>query len=62
MLEKKCNSICYHTVHESVAMGESITSHILTLLNFSDLMTKITYGQKQKDLVGGGLFDIYDHE
>ena len=46
MLKKKCNSICYHAVRESVAMGESITSHIRTLLNFSDLLTKVTFGQK----------------
>jgi hypothetical protein len=51
MLKKKCNSICYHAVRESVAMGESITSHIRTLLNFSDLLTKVTFGQKRKNLV-----------
>ena len=62
MLKKKCNSICYHAVRELVAMGESITSHISTLLNFSNLMTKVTSGQKRKNLVGGVLFDIYDNE
>ncbi len=28
VLKKKSNSICYHTVWESVTMGESITGHI----------------------------------
>eukprot|EP00970_Alexandrium_tamarense_P000866 scaffold100_cov154-Alexandrium_tamarense.AAC.7 len=27
-LKKKCNSICYHAVRESVAMGETLVSHI----------------------------------
>ena len=29
-LRKKSNSICYHAVRESVAMGESLTGHIPT--------------------------------
>ena len=61
-LKKKCNSIYYHAMHESVAMRESITSHIRTLLKFSDLMNNVTSGQKQKNLVGRVMFDIYDHE
>ncbi len=28
ILKKKNNAVCYHTVHESVAMGESLTVHI----------------------------------
>ena len=62
ILKKKYNLIWYHAVRELAAMGESITSHIRTLLNFSDLLTKVTFGQKRKNLVGGVLFDIYDHE
>ena len=62
ILKKKCNSICYHAVCELVVMGESITSHIQTLLNFSDLMTKVAFGQNRWNLVGGLLFDTYDHE
>ena len=27
-LKKKSNSVCYHAVHESVAMGESLTGHV----------------------------------
>ena len=45
-LKKKSNSVCYHAVRESVAIGECITTHIITLLNFSDLLTNIFYGQK----------------
>ena len=29
-LRKKLNSICYHAVRESLAMGESLTGHIPT--------------------------------
>jgi hypothetical protein len=29
-LKKKCNSICYHAIHESVAMGETLLMHIRT--------------------------------
>ncbi len=27
-LKKKNNAVCYHTVRESIAMGESLTVHI----------------------------------
>ena len=27
VLRKKSNSVCYHAVHESVAMGESLVGH-----------------------------------
>ena len=59
-LKKKCNSICYHAVRESVAMGESAITHFKTGFNFSDLMTKVTHGNKRRRLVGGILYDIYD--
>jgi hypothetical protein len=52
-LKKKCNSICYHAVRESVAMGESLITHIGTEHNHSDLMTKVTSGAKRRRLVGG---------
>ncbi len=29
-LKKKSNSVCYHAMRESVAMGESLTGHIST--------------------------------
>ncbi len=46
-LKKKCNSICYHAVQESVAMGESLITHIDSEDNLSDLLTKVTCGGKR---------------
>ncbi len=59
-LKKKCNSICYHAVQESVAMGESLITHIDSGDNILDLMTKMTHGGKRRPLVGNILYDIYD--
>jgi hypothetical protein len=59
-LKKKCNSICYHSVQESVAMGESLITHINSDDNLSDLMTKVTRGSKRRRLAGNILYDIYD--
>ncbi len=61
-LKKKCNFICYHAVWESVAMGESLITHICTEHNHSDPMTKTktTSGAKRRRLVSGILYDIYD--
>ncbi len=47
MLKKKSNSICYHAVCKSVAMGESLTGHIGTNKNVGNLATKVLYGQKR---------------
>jgi len=60
MLKKKSNSICYHAVHESVAMGESLTGHIVTNENIGDLTTKVLYGQKRQYMVLQLLYDIHD--
>jgi hypothetical protein len=57
---KKCSSICYHTVQESVAMGESLITHIKTGNNLSDLMTKVMCGADHCRLVGDILYNIYD--
>ena len=43
-LKKKSNSICYHEIRESVAMGKMITSHIRTTQNVADLGTKVIPG------------------
>ena len=51
VLRKKSNSVCYHTVHELVAMGESLVHQIHSKENVADLMTKVLYGQKRKYLV-----------
>jgi hypothetical protein len=60
MLKKKSNSICYHAIHESVAMGKALTGHIGTDENVGDLATKVLYGQKRQYMVSQLLYDIYD--
>ena len=52
-LKKKCNSICYHAIHESVAMGETLLTHIRTGENLADFLTKTTSGAKCHKLVKG---------
>ena len=47
VLRKKSNSVCYHAVCESVAMGESLVGCIPRKENVADLMTKVLYGQKK---------------
>jgi hypothetical protein len=59
-LKKKCHSVCYHAIRKSVAMGESLITHIPTQLNLADFLTRVTNGATQCRLVGNVLFDIYD--
>ncbi len=59
-LKKKCNSICYHAIRESVAMGETLLTHIRTGENLADFLTKTTSGAKCRKLVSGVVHDIYD--
>ena len=60
-LEKKSNSICYHTVRESVAMGEMITGHIKSADNPANIATKVIGGgQKRNHLVSKVLYDLAD--
>ena len=60
-LKKKSNSICYHAIRESVAMGESLTAHIETGENPADLATKIMGGgYKRNYLAAKLLHDVYD--
>jgi hypothetical protein len=59
-LKKKCNSICYHAIRESVAMGETLLMHIRTGDNLADFLTKTTSGAKRRKLVSGVIYDIYD--
>jgi len=62
-LKKKSNSICYHAVRESVAMGESITAHVSTHFNPSDICTKVLPGGSKRDnLVGMVLYDLTDYD
>ncbi len=61
-LKKKSNSIAYHAVRESVAMGESLTGHVGTNSNPADLATKVLHGKKRRDMVLKLLYNIYDDE
>ena len=47
-LKKKSNSICYHAIRESVAMGESLLTHVGTRDNLADLLTKPIFGSKRR--------------
>ena len=49
-LKKKSNSLCYHTMHESVAMNESWMGHIPSTANLADLAMEV---------IGGGQKCIY---
>ena len=60
-LKKKANSVCYHSIRESAAMVEIMTTHIPALDNTEDLCTKvIPGGQKRNHLVSLTLYDIED--
>jgi hypothetical protein len=59
-LKKKGNSICYHAICESVAMGETLLINIRTGDNLADFLTKTTSGAKLRNLVSGVVYDIYD--
>jgi hypothetical protein len=58
-LRKKSNSICYHTVHEAVAMGEALVAHIPPKKNLADLFTKVLYGHMHRFLVDRMLWDVF---
>ncbi len=47
-LNKKSNPVCYHTVRESAAMGETLMAHIHGAENPADLMTKVLSGSKHQ--------------
>ena len=61
VLRKKYNSICYHFVREAVAMKECLTTHVPTARNWADLLTKVLFCKKRRELIQGVLFDIYDY-
>ena len=61
VLKKKSNSICYHAIRESVAMGEILTCHVPSTDNPADICTKvIPVGQKRDQLIGLILYDLTD--
>lgn len=61
-LNKENNSICYHAIWESVAMGESLMGHIRMEDNLANLLTKVTFGAKRKRLVQWILRNIFGNE
>jgi hypothetical protein len=61
VLKKKSNSICYHAVRESAAMGESIIGHVPYVENPDDICNKVVPGgQKRNHLIRLLLHDLYD--
>jgi hypothetical protein len=61
VLKKKSNSICYHAVRESAAMGELIIGHVPSVDNPADICTKVvTGGQKWNHLIRLLLRDLCD--
>jgi hypothetical protein len=61
VLKKKSNSMCYHVVRESSAMGESIIGHVPSVDNPADICTKVVPGgQKRNHLIRLLLHDLCD--
>jgi hypothetical protein len=61
VLKKKSNSICYHAVRESSAMGESIIGHVPSVDNPADICTKVfPGGQKRNHLILLLMHDLCD--
>jgi hypothetical protein len=61
VLKKKSNSICYHAMRESDAMGESIIGHEPSVDNPSDICTMVVPGdQKRNHLIHLLLHDLCD--
>jgi hypothetical protein len=61
VLKNKSNSICYHAVCESAAMGESIIRHVPSVENTADICTKVVPGgQKRNHLIRLLLHDLCD--
>jgi hypothetical protein len=61
VLKKKSNSICYHAVRESTAMGESIIGNVPSVVNPADICSKVVPGgQKLNHLIRLLLHDLCD--
>jgi hypothetical protein len=61
VLKKKSNSICYHAVLESAAMGESIIGHVPSVDNTAEIFTKVVpSGQKPNYFIGLLLHEFCD--
>ena len=44
-LKKRCNTIAYHAICESVAVRESMTEHVRSYDDLADLLTKEVSGK-----------------
>jgi hypothetical protein len=61
ILKKKSNSICYHTVRKSAAMGESVIDHVHSVDNPAEIFTKVVRGgQKWNRLIRILLHNLCD--
>jgi hypothetical protein len=61
VLKKKSNSIFYHAIRESTAMGESLIEHVPSVDNPDDICTKVVPGeQKRNHLIILLLHDLCD--
>jgi hypothetical protein len=61
VLKKKSNSLGYHMVRESAAMGESIIDHVPSVDNPADICTKVVAGgQKRNHFICLLLHDLCD--
>ena len=60
-LRKKSDSIFYHYVCESIAMGESLTVNVRSNNDCDDLATKLLYGGKRRFHISNLLYDIYEN-
>lgn len=61
-LKKKSNSICYHYIRESVAMGEALTAHIRSEYNPADICTKLMPGGEKRNRIASSILYYYDYE
>ena len=59
-LRKNSNSIYYRSMRESIAIGESMTTHIPTGDNRAYLLTIVLCGRKRRYHVSNLLYNIYD--
>jgi hypothetical protein len=61
VLKNNSNSICYHLVRETAAMGESIIGHVPSVENPADIFTNVVPGgQKRNHLIRILLHDLCD--
>ena len=61
MLQKKSNAVCYHAVRESVAMGESITAHVRSENNPSDICSKLVPAGTKRDHLVSMILYYFSH-